>query len=64
ELAAAMNEAEARFEGREVPRPPHWYGYRVVPDQIEFWQDGAFRLHDRILFTRAGKDWSKTRLYP
>jgi pyridoxamine 5'-phosphate oxidase len=64
ELLAAMAETEARFEGKEVPRPPHWYGYRVVPDQIEFWQDGAFRLHDRILFTRTPSGWEKTRLYP
>lgn len=64
ELVASMNEAEARFEGKDVPRPPHWYGYRVVPDQIEFWQDGAFRLHDRIVFKRLNEGWEKTRLYP
>ncbi|MGJ8559043.1 MAG: pyridoxamine 5'-phosphate oxidase [Litorimonas sp.] len=63
-LVAAMEETDARFDGKDVPRPPHWYGYRVVPDQIEFWQDGAFRLHDRILFTRAQSGWEKTRLYP
>lgn len=64
ELIAAMEATEARFEGEDVPRPPHWYGYRVVPDQIEFWQDGAFRLHDRIVFSRAKSGWEKTRLYP
>ena len=64
ELRAAMAAAEARFEGEDVPRPPHWYGFRVRPDTIEFWQDGAFRLHDRILFTRAGDGWDRTRLYP
>lgn len=63
-LIAEMDATESRFEGEEVPRPPHWFGYRVVPDQIEFWQDGAFRIHDRILFTRDGDDWTKTRLYP
>ena len=64
ELIAAMEATEARFDGGDVPRPPHWYGYRVVPDQIEFWQDGAFRLHDRIVFSRAKSGWEKTRLYP
>jgi len=63
-LIAAMEETEARFEDADVPRPDHWFGYRVVPDSIEFWQDGAFRLHDRILFTRSGDAWEKTRLYP
>lgn len=64
ELLAAMEAAERKFDGQDVPRPPHWYGYRVVPDAIEFWQDGAFRLHDRIQFTRAKDGWEKTRLYP
>lgn len=63
-LIAEMDATEARFEGEAVPRPPHWFGYRVVPDAIEFWQDGAFRIHDRILFTRKGEGWTKTRLYP
>jgi pyridoxamine 5'-phosphate oxidase len=64
-LIACMDAAEARFEGQDVPRPSHWFGYRIVPVAIEFWQDGAFRLHDRILFTKTAEgDWSKTRLYP
>jgi pyridoxamine 5'-phosphate oxidase len=48
----------------EIPRPTHWRGYCVAADQIEFWMDGADRLHDRVLFTRAGDGWTLTRLYP
>ena len=59
-----VDEVEQRFGGRDVPRPPHWYGWRVSPDVIEFWQDGAFRLHDRIVFTPSKEGWTKTRLYP
>ena len=56
---------EARFDGQDVPRPPHWTGWCVTPTEIEFWQDGAFRVHDRILFTTQAKGgWDKTRLYP
>jgi len=63
-LMAKTAEIEARYEGEEVPRPAHWYGWRVKPEYIEFWQDGAFRLHDRIVFRPEGAAWSKTRLYP
>ena len=63
-LMAKTAEVEARFEGEDVPRPAHWYGWRVKPEYIEFWQDGAFRLHDRIVFQPADNGWSKTRLYP
>jgi pyridoxamine 5'-phosphate oxidase len=56
----------AKFGVGAVPRPPHWSGYRVIPFEIEFWQERPFRLHDRIRFRRerAQAPWSKTRLYP
>ena len=54
----------ARFEGGEVPRPPHWGGFRIAPEQMEFWHDRPFRLHDRVRFTRAGGGWDRARLFP
>ena len=54
----------ARYAAGTIPRPPHWSGFRVVPQEIEFWRDGAFRLHDRLRFTRAGDGWSRAALFP
>jgi pyridoxamine 5'-phosphate oxidase len=56
----------SKFAIGTVPRPPNWIGYRIVPQEIEFWHERPFRLHDRIAFTRSGPGapWSKTRLYP
>jgi pyridoxamine 5'-phosphate oxidase len=63
ELEARAQALEERYPG-EVPRPSHWRGFVVVPEAIEFWQDGPDRLHDRIVFTRTVTGWAKTRLYP
>lgn len=57
-------ETEARFDGKDVPRPPHWSGFRVVPERIEFWYGARFRLHERACYTRDGETWSVTALYP
>jgi pyridoxamine 5'-phosphate oxidase len=56
----------AKFGVSAIPRPEHWSGFRIVPTSIEFWKDGAFRLHDRILFARKDStaSWDKSRLYP
>ena len=62
-LEAARAEVEARFPG-DVPRPPHWGGYRLVADAIEFWQGRPGRLHDRIRCKRQGESWIQERLQP
>jgi pyridoxamine 5'-phosphate oxidase len=70
ESRLAFEKAIARFTAKfaigTVPRPSYWSGYRVVPNEIEFWQERPFRLHDRISFSRANLNapWTKTRLYP
>ncbi len=54
----------AKFALGEVPRPPHWSGFRIVPQRIEFWREGAFRLHDRLVYHRESEGWRTERLYP
>lgn len=64
-LERAVAEAEARFTGaRQVPRPPHWGGFLVVPDEVEFWQGRPDRRHDRVRYRRDQDGWLRERLAP
>jgi pyridoxamine 5'-phosphate oxidase len=65
-LEARVKTLAERYKDGVVPRPAHWSGFRIMPLAIEFWQDGAFRMHDRVQFTRGavGKAWKRQRLYP
>ena len=65
-LEQAVADLTVKFGDGDIPRPPHWGGFRLTPIQIEFWRDGEYRLHDRVVFTRAheGDPWRRERLYP
>jgi pyridoxamine 5'-phosphate oxidase len=64
ELEAAVEAFDSRFPGEDIPRPPHWSGFRVTPERIEFWRDMPHRLHERTLFERDGEGWRSGLLYP
>ena len=63
-LLTRVAEVSAKVGEDAVVRPMHWSGFRLVPESIEFWKDGEFRLHDRVRFTRDGSGWTSARLYP
>ena len=63
-LEERVRALEAEYEGREIPRPPFWGGYRVEPEIVEFWQGRENRLHDRIVYRRTGEVWKMERLQP
>lgn len=66
ELEKRVKEVEQLYEGKPVPRPPHWGGFRITPTMIEVWQDREFRLHDRFIYTRPSPTsaWTVERKYP
>lgn len=64
DLDARVADVERRFAGRDVPRPPHWSGYRVIPARVEFWRNRPSRLHERRLFEREGGEWRERLLFP
>lgn len=63
-LAARVREMDQKFTGTDVPRPSHWGGWRLMPERMEFWHEGADRLHTRLLYTRTPQGWNRTLLYP
>ena len=63
-LTAALAEVTARFDGKPVDRPPHWGGFCLVPERVEFWQGKPDRLHERVSFTRTETGWTRSVLSP
>jgi pyridoxamine 5'-phosphate oxidase len=63
-LERRVAEYAAKFGSGEIPRPPYWRGFRLTPSEVELWADGAFRLHDRVRFSRVASGWTRQRLFP
>ena len=63
-LERRVAEFTARYGIGKIPRPEHWSGFRVVPKRIEFWNEGAFRLHERLVFIADGDNWRTEKLFP
>jgi len=64
DLIARLKSFDETFSGEDVPRPPHWSGFRLRPERFEFWQDMPFRLHDRTVYTADEASWRVSKLYP
>jgi pyridoxamine 5'-phosphate oxidase len=64
DLALRVAEYEQKFDGKPVPRPPFWSGFRLRPEKIEFWKSKPGRLHERHLYSRSGESWTFETLYP
>jgi pyridoxamine 5'-phosphate oxidase len=65
ELERRLADYEAKYPGEDIPRPPHWSGFRIVPERFEFWQNMPFRLHDRTVYTKAASGgWTIGKLFP
>ena len=64
ELQEKVAELEKKYAGQDIPRPPFWSGWRIIPEHIEFWRNKPARLHDREVYTRAGNNWEMVRLCP
>ena len=64
DLERRLAHFDAKYPGEDIPRPPHWSGYHVLPDRFEFWQNMDYRLHDRTIFDRAGDGWTRGKLFP
>jgi pyridoxamine 5'-phosphate oxidase len=65
ELERRLAGYEAKYPGEDIPRPPHWSGFRIIPERFEFWQNMPFRLHDRTVYTKsAGGGWTIGKLFP